>query len=146
MFYTDVPPEPPRHYACYVQAAVDYRLPLGILPAIAKVEGGEAGMSSQNTNGTRDHGHMQINDVWMRHFAQKGADIAAIKNDVCMSIKAAAYILRVEIDRAGDFWMGVGRYHSRTPHLHQRYLSKVAPLAAQLEPVYKAFLSNTRLF
>lgn len=128
-----LPPQEQAHLPCYVQAAVTNRLPFSLLPAIAIVEGGESGSSNVNKNGTRDHGKMQINDVWIRRLAQLGLNPQSIRDDACVAINAAGHIVRTEIDRAGDFWRGVGNYHSRTPLRNRNYAQKVAAVASFLE-------------
>lgn len=142
----DLPPNPPApdYTVCFIQAAKMYTLPPSLLPAISKIEGGKIGASSENTDGTRDHGFMQINDVRITELKKRfpiTADI--IRNDPCAAIRVAGYIVRDEINRAGgDFWKGVGRYHSRTPALHANYVQKVFPVAKQLEPTYRVLAAR----
>jgi len=81
---------------------------------------------------------MQINDVWVNQLTAKYKITAeVIRDDPCSSIRTAGYILRYEINRAGgDFWKGVGRYHSNTPFRHANYVRQVFAVASQLEPIY----------
>lgn len=119
----DVPSVP----ACMVQAAVDYALPLRGLIAVWLTEGGRLGTESKNKNGTTDYGPMQINTVWVKRLqAEFGVTRQMITSDFCLAVRAGAYILRYEINRAGgSFWDGVGHYHSRTPVYKFRYIERV---------------------
>jgi hypothetical protein len=112
---------------CLVQAARDYSLPVRALLAIRRTEGGRTGTVSKNTNGSRDYGPFQINTLWARQFeAEYGVTAAMLTHDFCWSARAAAYIVRYEINLAGgNFWEGIGRYHSRTPDLKRSYIEKV---------------------
>ena len=119
----DVPPVP----ACMVQAAKDYSLPLRGLVAVWLTEGGRLGTESKNRNGTTDYGPMQINTRWAERLqADFGVTKEMLTNDFCWSVRAGAYILRDEINRAGgSFWDGVGHYHSRTPKYKYPYITRV---------------------
>lgn len=116
----DVPP-------CLSQAAADYALPARALLGILRTEGGQSGTISRNANGTRDHGPFQINTVWVKKLeAAFGISPFTLTHDFCWSARAAAYIVRYEINLAnGNFWDGVGHYHSRTPRHKGRYVQKV---------------------
>jgi len=95
--------------------------------AVLKTEGGSLGRMSPNSNGTSDHGPFQINSVWAaRLHSQFGVTAHMLTHDFCWSARAAAYILRYEINQAnGNFWEGVGHYHSRTPAHKHRYIQRV---------------------
>lgn len=118
---------PPDVPACFMQAAADYALPPRALPAIWATEGGKSGTVSRNRNGTADHGPFQINTLWVKRLHTLfGISIELLTHDLCWSARAAAYILRHEINAAGgSFWDGVGHYHSRTPALKAGYIARV---------------------
>jgi len=120
----DIPPEIP---ACIMQAAEDYSVPARALIALFMTEGGRIGSANRNTNGTYDYGPMQINTVWVNHFNKNfGITAEMLQNDFCFAMRAAAYILRYEINQAGgDFWQGIGHYHSRNPDYKARYIRVV---------------------
>ncbi|WP_241136773.1 lytic transglycosylase domain-containing protein [Achromobacter insuavis] len=122
-----VPSNAYRLPTCVAQAAADYSLPLRGLIALWLTEGGRVGTVSKNTNKTSDFGPMQVNTVWARRLARDfGVTEEHLTNDFCMSIRAGAYILRYEINMAGgDFWEGVGHYHSRTPKFKYPYIQRV---------------------
>ncbi|MES2264666.1 MAG: lytic transglycosylase domain-containing protein [Pseudomonadota bacterium] len=118
---------PPSVPACVVQAATDYSLPLRALLAVGLTEGGHAGTVSRNRNGTSDHGPFQINTTWVTLLqAQFGVTAEQLTHDLCWSARAAAYILRYEINAAnGSFWDGIGHYHSHTPSIKAGYIERV---------------------
>jgi hypothetical protein len=118
---------PPQHQVCLVQAVRDYNIPmLGMLSVLA-VEGSKVGVATKNNNGTLDHGPFAINTHWTNKFQQWfGVSESDVRNNFCTNAKAAAYVLRYEINRAkGDFWKGVGRYHSPNESKAQDYRLKV---------------------
>ncbi|WP_088698686.1 lytic transglycosylase domain-containing protein [Halomonas campaniensis] len=118
-----IPPDLP---ACVVTAAQRYHIPLRAMLGVLRTEGGTVGQRVSNTNGTDDHGPFQINSVWVQELEAFGYTSEVLTNNYCASAMAAAYILRYEINSAeGDFWKGVGNYHSRTPRHHNRYIRAV---------------------
>jgi len=111
--------------SCVAPAAAAYRLPEDVFRAVLRTEGGWAGLKKRNPNGSYDLGPGQINTIHLSSLAKHGITEQMLVSDPCINIHIAAYRLRVEIERAKDFWRGVGNYHSRTPHLHQAYLQRV---------------------
>jgi len=124
---------------CIFAAAAAYRLPPAVLLILLDVEGGSLGHVSLNTNGTVDIGPMQVNEIWLPQLeahwkASRAATYAALRDDFCANVEGGAWILRQAIDEAhGDFWEGVGLYHSHDPGDKADYLRKVLRLALQLE-------------
>jgi hypothetical protein len=118
---------PPDIPPCLIQAAQDYSLPVRGMVALLLTENGKPGSISRNTNGTADHGPFQINTVWTnRLHSQFGVTPAMLTNDFCWSARAAAYIVRYEINLAnGSFWDGIGHYHSRTKQYKDAYIRRV---------------------
>ena len=123
---------------CLSFAAHNSHLSPQIIMTILTVEGGREGSKSHNTNGTDDFGPGQINTVWLDAVAKASGhsvDEAAhmLQWDGCFNIRTTAAILRYQIDAAnGDFWAGVGNYHSREPTEHMIYLRKVVETAQRL--------------
>jgi soluble lytic murein transglycosylase-like protein len=114
--------------ACVEHSAIDFHLPELLLYAVMSVERGQPGLVRRNRNGTTDHGLMQINSgMWLPYFQRKyGIKPRTLTNDACLSVRAAAYVLRWEINHAnGNFWAGVGRFHSRNPALSEIYIQMV---------------------
>ncbi|MBI0537455.1 lytic transglycosylase [Roseomonas sp. KE2513] len=124
---------------CIQAAAALHRLPPGVIAVLLSVEGGSIGRASQNTNATVDIGPMQINQIHLPTIARRwntttAAAREALLNNFCANVEAGAWILRREIDGAGgDFWEGVGRYHSRTDVYKTRYLRKVLEHVMRLQ-------------
>lgn len=121
----------PLTTACVMAAAQLQDIhPMNIL-TILRVEGGKVGDYSENKNGSKDLGPMQINDsVWIptiadMHFKGNINDATnAVQNDGCYNVHIGAWILRKQINSAdGDIIEGIGRYHSRTPKHKNRYIS-----------------------
>lgn len=136
MPYLPLPPMPaPTFDYCVAQAEQKYQVPSCILQAIHKVEsGGELrpGLVHGNSNGTRDYGVTQINTIWVDYFQRKfGITPLQIAADACLAVNGSAYIIRYEINATGNFWAGVGNYHSRTPVEHDRYVARVARTAEE---------------
>ena len=120
---------PAYHYECLAEAAQEYSLPTRLVLAIYLTEGGKLGMKKPNSNGTIDHGPFQINTVWLTDFQSKfDFDISPedMVDDFCLSARAASFIIRYHINAVnGDFWRGVGNYHSKTPSLNKAYSQRV---------------------
>lgn len=133
--------------ACLLAVAQFYGHAPLILDAIVAVETGRSATEAQmpgvgivtpNTDQTYDHGPGGINDRWIPEIASKtarstGEVEARLNDDYCYNIGIVGYILRLRIDEAGgDFWAGVGRYHSKTPALAEAYRVRVVRKAIAL--------------
>ena len=124
---------------CLTAASASYRVPLGVLLILLRVEGGSLGHTSQNTNETVDIGPMQINSSWLpkvaAHWrAAPSAAFVALRDQFCANVEAGAWILRQALDEAhGDLWEGVGLYHSHDPGYKRDYLQKVLRVALRLQ-------------
>ena len=124
---------------CLTAAAAAHRLPPAMLVILLKVEGGTLGRTSQNTNDTSDIGPMQVNTIWVSKIAARwnttpAAAYAALRDNLCANLEAGAWILRQALDEArGDFWTGVGFYHSHNPTYKERYLRKVLDASRRLQ-------------
>jgi hypothetical protein len=127
----DAPSDQPTIRGCITAAAEVYRLPPAVLVILLNVEGGSLGRVSPNTNGTVDIGPIQVNEIWLPEVAAHwNATIAdaykALRDSFCANVEAGAWILRRGLDEArGNFWEGVGYYHSHTPEHKNRYLREV---------------------
>lgn len=121
-----------RVIAGCINAAADvYRLPPAVLVILLNVEGGSLGRVRQNTNATVDIGPMQVNQIWIPQLAAhwQATEVAtfhALRDDFCANVEAGSWILRQGLDAAhGDFWQGVGYYHSHDPWCKASYLQAV---------------------
>lgn len=125
--------------ACISAAAEVHRLPPSMLVILLKVEGGSLGAVSQNTNDTVDLGPMQVNQIWVPQVAAhwhatQAATYRALRDLFCANVEAGAWILRKGLDEArGDFWEGVGYYHSHNPVHKNTYLRLVLKQALALQ-------------
>jgi hypothetical protein len=117
--------------ACILAAAALHRLPAVMLVILLRVEGGTIGHVSQNIDNSVDVGPMQVNQVWLPKLAQHWhASIedtfVALRDNFCANVEGGAWILRQGLDEArGDFWGGVGIYHSHDPGYQAVYLHQV---------------------
>jgi hypothetical protein len=124
---------------CLVAAGKAHNEPPAILVILLNVEGGRLGAISPNTNGTVDIGPMQVNDIWLPKLAQHWstntrAAYRALRDNFCANVEAGAWILRLGLDEArGDFWEGVGIYHSHDPDRKRFYLSAILKQALRLQ-------------
>lgn len=125
---------PETNIECVVNASAYYALPPELLLSIRIHEAGQVGQSIGNTNKSRDHGPLQVNDVHKETFESFGITMEQIRNDECTNMFAGAYLLRIALNRhPGDFWRGVGDYHSRTPRHNLRYRGQVSKVLGRLQ-------------
>ncbi len=126
---------------CILTASAVHRVPPGVIAILLAVEGGTLGRVNQNTNGTVDIGPMQINQIHLPALARRWNTTPerarqALLSSFCANVEAGAWILRTAIDSAGgDFWEGVGRYHSATEVYKTRYLRRVLEQAVRLQRI-----------
>ena len=124
---------------CILAAAAAHRVPPAVLVILLNVEGGQLGRVSGNTNATVDIGPMQVNEIWLpdlaRHWRTSVPQaFAVLRDDLCFNVEGGAWILRRGLDEArGDFWEGVGTYHSHDPGHKANYLRKVLVQALRLQ-------------
>ena len=139
MLPMSTPPESislPAHLPamCFVQPAVDYQVPEVVLVALVKVESrGQPIQSKRNSNGTVDLGVAQINSAsWAPYLQTKyGITADSLLKSPCQGIRAAAYVLRKEMNhkKCGgvNVWCAVGRYHAPSDEsLARAYALKVS--------------------
>jgi len=128
-----------RMRGCLTAAASAHRVPPAMLVVLLTVEGGTLGRVTRNTNGTVDIGPLQVNTVWVPRVAAHwgtapATTYAALRDNLCANLEAGAWILRQGMDEArGDFWGGVGTYHSHNPGHKALYLRKVLDASRQLQ-------------
>lgn len=118
---------------CVQLTADRFGLPVSIIQAILKVEGGRVGQAVRNSNGTEDLGPMQINTVWLPRLAEYGVTRRQLQHDRCVNILVGTWILASQLQAAKEMegpaqrrlWWGIGAYHSRTPQHNVKYALKV---------------------
>ncbi|MDR3424649.1 MAG: lytic transglycosylase domain-containing protein [Alphaproteobacteria bacterium] len=117
--------------ACILLAANTYHVPAAVMIGIMHVEGGHVGQEAgPNVNGTYDLGPMQVNTRWLPMLEQNwhvGASTARqwVRDDACVNVHVAAWILRHKMDDTGSLWGGIAAYHSATPSIGGPYANKV---------------------
>jgi hypothetical protein len=117
--------------ACLMLAAQTYQVPPAVMIGIMHVEGGRIGQQvGPNINGSYDLGPMQVNTTWVPALAHAwGVDQrtarALVRDDGCVNVKVAAWILHQKITETGSVYGGIAHYHSATPWLGIPYADRV---------------------
>lgn len=132
-----------EHAPLFEAAAQEVDVPAELTQAIARVESGGAPYAL-NVEGrgyffdnkvdavaaaekaaaagrSFDSGMMQINNWWLKRY---GIPLEAVF-DPAANILLGSWILRQELDRQGDTWKAVARYHSPNSDRGQHYASLV---------------------
>lgn len=116
---------------CFLAEAQRQSLEPHKLLAVMKAEGGRIGTFRANTNGTYDIGPMQVNTVHLDEMSKvfrvgKSQLAQMLAYDGCFNVSVGAWLLRMRTNEAGgDFWYGIGRYHSKTASKSTRYILRV---------------------
>jgi hypothetical protein len=127
-----------RYLACMMTVSAVAHLPPRILPVIAHIEGGRAGLVQPDTNGTFDLGVMQVNTIWVGPIARRAhlppaVAEAKLVSDPCFNIAAAALILRVYLaETHGAILPAIGDYHSHMPALNRAYVEEAEAQADRM--------------
>jgi hypothetical protein len=117
--------------ACLLMASNTYQVPAAVMIGIMQVEGGHIGQEAgPNGNGTYDLGPMQVNTRWLPMLERTwhvDANTARtwVRDDGCVNVHVAAWILRQKMDDSGSLWGGIAAYHSATPGRGGPYADKV---------------------
>ena len=124
--------------ACLMLASNTYHVPPAVMVGIMQIEGGRLGQEAgPNINGTFDLGPMQINTHWLPMLARywkvdETTARAWVRDNGCVNMHVAAWILRSELDHTGGQLYGaIARYHSGTPSVGGPYASKVVTAMAR---------------
>lgn len=123
--------------ACLMLASQTYNVPPAVMVGIMHVEGGRIGQEvGPNVNGSFDLGPMQINTIWLPQLAKYWqVDVPTartwVRDNGCVNMHVSAWILRQGLDRTGSLYEAIARYHSGTPHIGQRYATKVIKAMAK---------------
>lgn len=116
---------------CVVEEANRQSLEVVKVLAVMKTEGGRLGEYSRNSNGSFDIGPMQVNTIHLpelsKIYAIAPADVSQLlAYDGCFNVAVGAWLLRKRTNEAaGDFWYGIGRYHSSTRLASNKYILRV---------------------
>jgi len=117
--------------ACLMLASHTYQVPPAVMIGIMHVEGGRVGQEAgPNVNRTFDLGPMQVNTHWLPELASawhvdRRTAFALVRDDGCVNVRVAAWILRRKIAEAGSLFGGIAHYHSATPGIGDRYAARV---------------------
>lgn len=116
--------------ACVMLASQTYGVPPAVMVGIMHVEGGKIGQEVRNTNGSYDLGPMQVNTLWLPDLSKHWRIPVAtarrvVRDDGCMNVKVAAWILHQKIADAGSLYKGIAWYHSASPYKGYQYAAKV---------------------
>lgn len=120
--------------ACLLLASQTYQVPPAVMIGIMHIEGGHVGQQvGPNVNGTYDLGPMQVNTRWMPELARAWSvdhrtAHRLVRDDGCVNVRVAAWILSKKIKEAGSLYGGIAYYHSATPGIGTRYAAKVVGL------------------
>lgn len=110
-----------KYANCYMAAAQYHQVNPIVLRAIAIVESDENPRAfRRNKNGSVDVGIMQVNSIHLQTLAKYGIDNQALWTP-CYNIYIGAWLLRHEMNIAGNTWEAIGRYKSRTPSIRREY-------------------------
>jgi hypothetical protein len=116
---------------CVALEAQRQSLELVKVLSVMKTEGGRLGMYSLNANGSYDIGPMQVNSVHLPELAKlygitTNSASQLLAFDGCFNVAVATWMLRQKTNEAGgDFWYGIGRYHSATTSYSNQYILRV---------------------
>lgn len=113
----ELPPEIP--VACFVQAAEHYSVPVELLVAVLKQEGGKVGVVYPRSHGTY-FGPFQVSDKWLSHFKPWGYTAAILQNDGCANTVAGAYVLAYYKIREKNWPDAIARYNVGSINTPQR--------------------------
>ena len=116
---------------CVVEEAKRQSLELVKLLSVMRTEGGHLGEYSHNSNGSYDIGPMQVNTVHLpelsRIYSIPQATVSKLLAfNGCFNVAVGAWLLRRRTNEAaGNFWYGIGRYHSTARADATKYILRV---------------------
>ena len=131
---------------CWLTVSKKYNIPTYLLFSIAMVESSlNANAKNTNTNGSVDHGYMQINDWWFPKLATYNIRPIDLNNP-CVSIHVGAWILAQNFYQMGYNWNAIGAYNARDPYKRWVYAQKVYTMHDMLikwsDMYHKAYLEK----
>lgn len=138
--------------ACLIHAVAIHKLPLTVVLALMKTEGGRPGLVRQNSDPHRTHdlGVMQINDrTWLPEIAARdfGGNVQKamehIRDDGCYNVMWGTEIFSRYVDEAqGQYWLAVGYYNSHNDGPRRAYTKTVVRRFLEVMDTFK----KTNLF
>lgn len=110
---------------CFNLASQNYKIPVGLLKAIAKTETSFNPYAiNVNSNKSYDMGIMQINSTWLPKLGRIGVTQVDLF-DGCKNIQIGAWILASNIKQYGFNTKAIGAYNSPSPKNQEIYARKV---------------------
>lgn len=110
-------------------AAERWGLPYQGLKSIQLTETGhKAGMelakakTSGNSNGTVDHGVMQINSSWLPKLKKYGVTSGSLQNHETNAHISAWFLKNISLIQGTDLWDSMGWYNAVSPERRKRYI------------------------
>lgn len=115
-----------QHSDCVHEAAQCFKInPLIIKAIIWQESNNRQHVVNINTNKTLDVGIMQVNSIHFKILKSQGISERELRENSCTNIFSGTWILNQVIKDNGYSWEGIGRYHSKTPHYRDRYVSRL---------------------
>lgn len=107
----------------YQSVSNQFGVPILLLKAVTLTENHKFkyDIKRENTNDTFDYGLMQINSLWLKEFKLSEAQLL----NPYFNIQAGGRILSKLIKRHGYNWSSIGRYHSSTLKLKEKWIKRV---------------------
>ncbi|WP_051910665.1 lytic transglycosylase domain-containing protein [Pectobacterium brasiliense] len=115
-----------QKYDCITEAAICFQInPLLIKAIILQESGNRQHAIAKNKNNTIDVGLMQINSIHFKELSSIGISEKTLRENSCANVFSGSWILYKTIQKHGYSWDGIGKYHSSTPHHHDKYINKI---------------------
>lgn len=115
----------PVTMGCVYDVATNYNVPMPVLVAILKVEGGTIGTKFKNLNGTTDLGPGLINSKWVANISHFGVTAEMLQNNGCVNVMVLGWILKKHEAETGSIWKAVGKFHSQNTQQQRAYTERV---------------------
>ena len=115
----------PVTWDCLEQTCRAFDVPLALIIGLMDMESGQVGRVSRNKNGSYDIGPMQINSSWLGKLGAAGIDENHLRNNGCVNVAAAGWLLRSLLASEPSVQEAIARYHSPNKDRGQKYLQKV---------------------
>ena len=116
---------------CLFMASNTYQVPAAVMIGIMQIEGGHIGQEAgPNADGSYDLGPMQVNTQWLPKLSQiwhvdRHTARAWVRDNGCVNVHVAAWILKQKIAESGSLFGGIARYHSASRALGTAYAEHV---------------------
>lgn len=144
----DVPPELTQAIARVESGGTPYALNIEGRGYFfdSKAEAVAAAEQAQSLGRSFDSGLMQVNSWWLKRY---GIPLEAVF-DPAANILLGSWILKQELDRHGDTWKAVARYHSPNSDRGERYARLVrkalekGPVQSPAAPSRKSSLTHSK--